>query len=142
MYVPEFDPEKSGAVAVGIDVIEIVRVKRVLDEFGQRFLDRVFTTAEQQRYSRFPNELAGRFAVKEATSKVLGTGIRGIKWKEMETLSNRRGKPVLVLHGTAADRAEMLGLDDFSVSITHSRTDAIAIVVGMKRATDLASKQS
>jgi holo-[acyl-carrier protein] synthase len=134
VYVPEFDPEKSGAIAVGIDVIEIDRIKRVLDEFGQRFLDRVFTKPEQERYSRFPNELAGRFAVKEATSKVLGTGIRGIKWKEMETLSNRRGKPVLVLHGTAAERAALLGLDDFSVSITHSRTDAMAIVVGLKRA--------
>lgn len=134
MYVPEFEPEKSGAVSGGIDVIGIQRINRVLDEFGQRFLDRVFTKAEQARYSHFPNELAGRFAVKEATSKVLGTGIRGIKWKEMETLSNRRGKPVLVLHGSAAERAEMLELDDFSVSITHSRTDAMAIVVGMKRA--------
>lgn len=133
MYIPEFDPERTGAIAVGIDVIEIERIRRVLDEFGQRLLDRVFTQAEQERYRRFPNELAGRFAVKEATSKVLGTGIRGIKWKEMETLSNRRGKPVLVLHGTAAARAEMLGLDDFSVSITHSRSDAMAIVVGLKR---------
>ncbi len=133
MYVPEFDPDKSGAIAVGIDVIEIDRIERVLAEFGQRFLDRVYTQTEQQRYSRFPNELAGRFAVKEATSKALGTGIRGIRWREMETLSNRRGKPVLVLHGSAAERAELLGLDDFTVSITHSRTDAMAIVIGVKK---------
>lgn len=133
MYVPEFDPDKSGAIAVGIDIIEIERIERVLAEFGQRFLDRVYTPAEQQRYRRFPNELAGRFAVKEATSKALGTGIRGIRWREMETLSNRRGKPVLVLHGGAAERAELLGLDDFTVSITHSRTDAMAIVIGVKK---------
>lgn len=134
MYVPEFDPEKSGAIAVGIDVIELDRIERSLAEFGQRFLDRVFTAAEQAKFGDRPNELAGRFAVKEATSKVLGTGIRGIRWKEMEVLTNRRGKPVLVLHGGAADRAELLGLNEFSVSITHSRTDAVAIVVGLKTA--------
>ena len=133
MYVPEFDPEKSGAIAVGIDVIEIHRIERALGEFGQRFLDRVYTKAEQEKFGDRPNELAGRFAVKEATSKVLGTGISGIRWKEMEILTNRRGKPVLVLHGGAAQRAELLGLNDFSVSITHSRTDAVAIVVGLKR---------
>ncbi|CAN5667535.1 hypothetical protein BH23CHL5_BH23CHL5_03590 [soil metagenome] len=135
MYIPEFDPEKSGHIAVGIDVIEIERIERVLGEFGQRFLDRVYTTQEQVRYAARPNELAGRFAVKEATSKVLGTGIRGIRWREMEILTNRRGKPVLVLHGEAAERAVLLGLVDFSVSITHSRTDAVAIVVGIKRGT-------
>lgn len=132
MYVPEFDPEKSGAIAVGIDVIEIHRIERALDEFGQRFLNRIYTEAEQARFGERPNELAGRFAVKEATSKVLGTGIRGIRWKEMEVLTNRRGKPVLVLHGGAAKRAALLGLNNFSVSITHSRTDAMAIVVGLK----------
>lgn len=132
MYNPQFDPEKSGHIAVGIDVIEIERIERVLREFGQRFLDRVYTPQEQSRYATRPNELAGRFAVKEATSKVLGTGIRGIRWREMEILTNRRGKPVLVLHGGAANRAALLGLDDFSVSITHSRTDAMAIVVGIK----------
>jgi len=134
MYVPEFDPEKSGAIAVGIDVIELDRIERSLAEFGQRFLDRVFTAAEQAKFRDRPNELAGRFAVKEAASKVLGTGIRGIRWKEMEVLTNRRGKPVLVLHGGAAERAELLGLNEFSVSITHSRTDAVAIVVGLKAA--------
>ncbi|CAN5751029.1 holo-ACP synthase [soil metagenome] len=138
MYVPEFDPEKSGAIAVGIDVIEIHRIERSIAEFGQRFLDRVYTAAEQDRFGDRPNELAGRFAVKEATSKVLGTGIRGIRWKEMEVLTNQRGKPVLVLHGGAAERAELLGLNDFSVSITHSRTDAVAFVVGLKTAGDLA----
>jgi holo-[acyl-carrier protein] synthase len=130
MYVPEFDPEKSGSIAAGVDIIEIGRVERALEEFGQRFLDRVYTAEEQRRYGKRPNELAGRFAAKEATSKVLGTGIRGIRWKDMEVLTNRRGKPVLVLHGQAAERAALLGLDDFSVSITHSRTDAMAFVVG------------
>ena len=132
MYVPEFDSEASGAIAVGIDVIEIARIERSLNDFGERFLEKVYTPLEAARYRSRPNELAGRFAAKEATSKVLGTGIRGIRWKEMEILGNSRGKPVLVLHGGAAERAALLGLTDFSVSITHSRTDAMAIVVGIK----------
>ena len=81
MYVPEFDPEKSGAIAVGIDVIEIERIKRVLGEFGQQFLDRVYTPAEQQRYSRFPNELAGRFAASDPRRWDLQTAARPCRWE-------------------------------------------------------------
>lgn len=132
MYVPEFDPERSGDVAVGVDIIEIARIKRVLDDFGDRFLKKVYTERERERYCDRVNELAARFAAKEATSKALGTGIRGIRWKEMEILSNRRGKPVLILHGKAAERAAQLGLTHFDVSLTHSRTDAMAFVVGIK----------
>lgn len=132
IYIPEFDPEKSGTIAVGIDIIEIERIQHVLDDFGERFLQRCFTEYERTRFGNRIEELAGRFAVKEATSKTLGTGIRGIRWREMETQVNRRGKPVLVLHGQAKARAELLGFADFSVSITHSRTDAMAIVVALK----------
>lgn len=132
VYLPEFDPERSGAVAVGIDIIEIARIQRVLADFGERFLQRVYTERERERYRHRVNELAARFAAKEATSKALGTGIRGIRWREMEVLPNRRGKPVLILHGRAAARAEELGLTDFSVSLTHSRSDAMAFVVAVK----------
>jgi holo-[acyl-carrier protein] synthase len=136
-YQPELDPERCGAVAVGIDIIEIARIRRTHADFGDRFLRRVYTERERERYGSRISELAARFAAKEATSKALGTGIRGIRWREMEVLSNRRGKPVLILHGSAAERAAALGLVDFDVSLTHSRTDAMAIVVGMKReATD------
>ena len=131
-YVPDFDPEGSGAVAAGVDVIEIARIRRAVDDFGERFLRRVYTERERDRYRGRIAELAARFAAKEATSKALGTGIRGIRWREMEVLSNRRGKPVLVLHGQAAARAAHLGLTDFSVTLTHSRTDAIAFVVGVR----------
>lgn len=132
MYVPEFDPEKSGRVAIGVDIIEIGRIKRTLDHFGDRFLNRVYTERERERYRHRISELAARFAAKEATSKALGTGIRGIRWREMEILPNRRGKPVLVLHGQAAERAKQLGFTDFSVSLTHSRSDAMAFVVAIK----------
>jgi holo-[acyl-carrier protein] synthase len=132
-YEPEFDPDRVGLVAAGTDIIEIGRIQRVLDEFGERFLRKVYTERERDRYRGRVSELAARFAAKEATSKALGTGIRGIRWREMEILSNRRGKPILVLHGGAAARANRLGLIAFDVSLTHSRTDAMAFVVGLRR---------
>lgn len=131
-YDPVFDPERCGRVAVGVDIIEIARIERTLADFGERFLRRVYTEEERSRYGSRPSELAARFAAKEATSKALGTGIRGIRWREMEILSNRRGKPVLILHGGAAERAATLGLVAFDVSLTHSRTDAMAFVVGLQ----------
>lgn len=132
LYVPEFDPEKSGRVAVGVDLIEIARIQRALDDFGERFLNRIYTELERERYRYRISELAARFAAKEATSKALGTGIRGIRWREMEVLPNRRGKPVLILHGGAAQRAELLGFTDFTVSLTHSRSDAMAFVIAYR----------
>lgn len=131
-YHPVFDPEAEGAVAVGIDLIEIPRIQRAYDDFGERFLRRVYTGRERERYRGRINELAARFAAKEATSKALGTGIIGIRWREMEVLPNRRGKPVLILHGQAAERARRLGLMHFSVSLTHSRNDAMAFVVASR----------
>jgi holo-[acyl-carrier protein] synthase len=131
-YEPEFDPDTSGPIAIGIDTIEIARIERALADFGERFLRRIYTERECERYATRVAELAARFAAKEATSKALGTGIRGIRWREMEVLSNRRGKPVLVLHGRAAERAAALDLVAFDVSLTHSRTDAVAIVVAFK----------
>ena len=131
-YQPDFDPERCGMVVAGVDVIEIARIQRSLDDFGERFLRRVFTEHERERFGTRPSELAARFAAKEATSKALGTGIRGIHWREMEILTNSRGKPVLVLHGSAAERATQLGLFAFDLSLTHSRTLAMAFVVGLK----------
>ncbi len=135
-YVPNFDPERGSAIGIGIDIIEIARIQRALDDFGDRFLQRIYTADERQRYGTRVPELAARFAAKEATSKALGTGIRGIRWRDMEILSNRRGKPVLVLHGRAAVRAAQLGLSSFDVSLTHSRTDAMAFVVGIATTTE------
>ena len=131
-YQPIMDADRVGAIAAGVDVIEISRIERVLGEFGDRFLTKVYTERERRHYADRVPELAARFAAKEATSKALGTGIRGIRWKEMEIVSNRRGKPVLVLHGGAAERAASLGLVAFDVSLTHSRTDAMAFVVALR----------
>lgn len=132
VYVPVFDPDASGAVAVGVDLIEIPRIARALSDFGDRFMRRVYTERERERYAGRVSELAARFAAKEATSKALGLGIRGIHWREMEILSDPRGKPVLILHARAAERARLLGLNHFSVSLTHSRSDAMAFVVATR----------
>lgn len=131
LYTPEFDPEKVGEVATGVDIIEIDRIAEIVGQHGERFLRRIYTERERERYATRIPELAARFAAKEATSKALGTGIRGLTWRDMEILSNRRGKPILVLHGGAAARAEALGLVHFDVSLTHSRTLAMAFVVGL-----------
>lgn len=131
-YTPIWDPEAAGPIEVGIDIIEIERIGRVLEKFGNRFLERIYTPTERERYAGRVSELAARFAAKEATMKALGTGVRGVHWRDIETLSNRRGKPILVLHGTAARRAELLGLTYWSVSLTHSRGDAMATVIASK----------
>jgi holo-[acyl-carrier protein] synthase len=131
-YQPVWDAEAAGPVEVGIDIIEIERVARVLDRHGQRFLNRVYTARERERYGNRVQELAARFAAKEATMKALGTGIRGVRWRDIEVLPNRRGKPILILHETAQRRAKLLGLTHFSVSLTHSRGDAMAVVVATK----------
>lgn len=132
IYEPIWDPEAAGLIEVGIDIIEIERIEHVLARFGDRFLNRIFTPTERERYGRRPPELAARFAAKEATMKALGTGIRGVHWRDIETLSNRRGKPILQLHGTAKARAELLGLDNWTISLTHSRTEAMATVIASK----------
>ena len=118
----------------GVDLIEIARVERALARHGERFLERVFTPAEI-RYARSqPAELAARFAAKEAVSKALGVGMRmmargGIRWQEAEIVGDQRGKPLVRLHGRAAERAEELGLTEWSVSLSHTHEHAIAFVV-------------
>jgi holo-[acyl-carrier protein] synthase len=116
--------------AVGIDVIEIARVRRTLARHPRRFLDRVYTPEEVAFCRGRIPELAARFAAKEAVMKALGTGARGLAWREIEILPNDRGKPLVYLHGQAKTRAETIGLRGIDVSLTHSRDLAIAAVVG------------
>ncbi|MBX6342931.1 MAG: holo-ACP synthase [Thermomicrobiaceae bacterium] len=112
--------------------MEIDRIRGALERFGQRFLARVYSERERARYGSRVPELAARFAAKEAVMKALGTGVRGIRWRDIEVLPNRRGKPIVVLHGTAAARADLLGFTHLAVSLTHSRTQAMAVVVATK----------
>jgi holo-[acyl-carrier protein] synthase len=116
--------------AVGIDIIEIARVKKVLERHPERFLERVYTAEEVAFCRGRVGELAARFAAKEAVMKALGTGARGLAWREIEVLPNRRGKPLIYLHGAAKRRSEEIGLRGVDVSLTHSHELAIAAVVG------------
>lgn len=119
----------DGRLQCGVDLIEISRIEDALGRWGERFLRRVWTEREITACRGRHRELAARFAAKEAASKALGTGIVGIVWREIEVLSDRRGKPLLFLHGQARARAEALGLNTWAVSLTHSREMACAFVV-------------
>jgi holo-[acyl-carrier protein] synthase len=118
-----------GIPSVGVDIIEIGRVAEVIERWGPRFLERVYTPAELHYCRGRIAELAARFAGKEAISKALGTGIRGLAWRDMEILPDMRGKPLVALHDRAATRAAALGLRHFAISLSHSRDYAVAMVM-------------
>lgn len=128
-YQPDFSTDAAGPCAGGIDAIEPDRIAATIDRWGERFLGRIFTPAERTLCQNRIASLAARFAAKEATAKVLGTGLGDVAWREIEILANERGRPVLVLHGSAATRAAQLGLVHWSVSLTHLRGLALALVI-------------
>jgi len=119
----------SLVVRSGIDMIEIDRIAAAVDRWGVRFLRRIYTERELAACRGRGQSLAGRFAAKEAASKALGVGIRVLSWRDIEVPRGPMGKPVIQLHGKAAALAERQGLDGWEVSITHSRSDAIAVVI-------------
>ncbi len=110
---------------VGIDIIEIARVKETLARWGEKFLRRVFTEDEIKLYARKPQSLAARFAGKEAVMKLLGTGRRGVSWRDIEIVSHPGGRPLINLYGRAQNKANELGVKDIAVSISHSKEYAI-----------------
>ena len=118
---------------IGIDIIEIVRIERATNRWGERFLHRVYTELELRLCRKNPSSLAARFAGKEATVKALGTETKGISWREIEILADPSGKPLLHLYGKAQNKAQDLGLDELVISLSHSREYAIAFVVGETR---------
>jgi holo-[acyl-carrier protein] synthase len=122
--------------AVGTDIIEIERVADVIARHGDRFLNRVYTPDEIAHCRGRIPELAVRFAAKEAVMKALGTGIRGVGWKDIEILPNRRGKPLIFLYRRGEARAERIELRGLEVSLTHSKDFAIAVVVGERALTE------
>ncbi len=128
-YRPIFEPDRAGPCEGGIDAIEPSRIAATIARWGERFLGRVFTPAERALCQDRIASLAARFAAKEATAKVLGTGLGAVAWREIEILANERGRPILILHGAAAARATALGLRHWSVSLTHLTGLALALVV-------------
>ncbi len=116
----------------GVDLIEIERVAAAIERFGPRFLQRVYTPGELELCRGRVDSLAARFAAKEAVAKALGAGMwrTGIQWTDVEVLRDAEsGAPRLLLHGEAAAHACRLGLRQWSLSLSHSRRDAIAFVV-------------
>ena len=122
-------------IKIGTDICQINRIKSVYKKYGERFLKRILTKDEMKyvtsRKKNLMNRLAGRFAAKEATSKVLGTGLRGVYFKEIEILRESSGAPKILLHKRAKQKAEEKRLVDFEVSISHERDFAIAFVIGV-----------
>src|SRR5216684_9265555 len=126
------NPPQGVNIAIGIDIIEVDRVRKVYEHHGERFLKRVFTEAEVRQCRGKPTRLAGRFAAKEAISKALGTGLHGVAWREMEVVQLRSGRPTVRLHGNAKKRAELLGLTSFDVSIADLKEFSVAIAVAVQ----------
>jgi holo-[acyl-carrier protein] synthase len=120
-------------VGMGIDIAEVPRIQAVIESQKERFLRRVYTLDEVAYCEQFKNKYeryAGRFAVKEAAMKALGTGwSRGVRWVDLEVVRMRGGKPTLSLKGAAQKIADALGVKNIAVSITHTEAQAIAQVI-------------
>jgi len=115
---------------LGVDIVEIERVERSVTRYGEKFLSRVYTEAELELCRNNVPELAARFAGKEAVMKALGTGRRGVSWRDIEILRNKRNAPLVYLHGRARSRAKKLGIEEIVISLSHSRDYAIASAIG------------
>ncbi len=112
----------------GVDIVEISRIQAMLEHYGERFLQRVYTEREIERYAKRTNSLAARWAAKEAVSKALGCGIGEIGWTDIEIL-DENGAPQVHLHGNASTLAADLGLVGWSISLSHTDEVAIAFVI-------------
>ena len=128
---------KMQVVAHGIDLVDCPRIEQMAKRHGARFIERVFTPAEQAYAKSARNEiekLAGRFAAKEAILKLMGTGWRGkIAWTDIEVVNNDAGQPEVRLSGEVREIADRLGINHISVSITHTANFAIASAVALLR---------
>ena len=116
-------------LTVGVDIVELWRIKAVLDRYGQRFLDRIYTPDEQAYCRGRIPQLAARFAAKEAVMKALGTGIRGVGWRDIEVTRKRGHPPQITLHSRGSARAARMGMTQVVISLSHAREYAVASVV-------------
>jgi holo-[acyl-carrier protein] synthase len=124
----------AGTTELGIDIIKVDRIRSALERFGTRFSGRILTESERRYVRDRPETMAGRWAAKEAVSKVLGLGVRGIGWRDIEIERLPTGQPAVRLHGRAAARADQLGMERIAVSITHESEYAVAIAFGIRTA--------
>ena len=124
----------AGTTELGIDIIKVERIRAALDKFGDRFSRRVLTEHERKYVRGRAETFAGRWAAKEAVSKVLGLGVRGIGWRDIEVQRLPTGQPSVRLQGRALQRAEQLGMGRIALSISHESDYAVAIAFGVRTA--------
>jgi holo-[acyl-carrier protein] synthase len=122
----------AGTTELGIDIIRVDRIRQTLARFGTRFSARVLTDRERRYVRDRPETFAGRWAAKEAVSKVLGLGVRGIGWRDIEIERLPTGQPAVRLHGRAEARASQLEMGRIAVSISHESDYAVAIAFGIR----------
>jgi holo-[acyl-carrier protein] synthase len=121
-----------GTSEVGIDIVKVDRIRRAIERHGRRFARRVLTDHEDAYVRDRPENFAGRWAAKEAVSKVLGLGVRGVGWREIEIIRLPTGAPMCRLHDRALQRADQLGMERIAVSISHEREYAVAVAFGVR----------
>ncbi|HEY3522250.1 MAG TPA: holo-ACP synthase [Candidatus Limnocylindrales bacterium] len=126
--------QPAGITELGVDIIAVDRIRRSIERFGERFARRVLTDRERAYVRNRPETFAGRWAAKEAVSKVLGLGVRGIGWREIEIERLPTGQPAVRLHDRAAARSDQLRMGRIAVSITHERAFAVAVAIGVRGA--------
>lgn len=113
----------------GVDLVEVARVARAVEQHGERFLRRCFTAQERADAAAQAPALAARFAAKEAVAKALGCGIGEVSWQDIEIRRDARRRPELILHGAAHTIARDLGLTEWAISLSHTHEHAVAFVV-------------
>ncbi len=122
-------------IAHGIDLVDFPRLEEVINRHGRRFLNRIFTGREQADADSVRNrieKLAGRFAAKEAVLKMIGTGWRGgIAWTDIEVVNNSMGRPIVEISGEVKRIADEAGIEQITLSITHTANFAIASAVAL-----------
>ncbi len=122
-------------IGIGTDIIEVLRIAKMIERHGELFLNRVFTLREIEYCSArkaASQHYAGRWAAKEAILKALGTGwARGIQWRDLEIRNDGAGKPTVAMGGGARDMCEQLGIADMMVSISHCRSHATAFAIAL-----------
>ena len=118
-------------IVSGIDMIEVARIEGAIERHGERFFNRFFTPQEVEVCQGKAARLAGRFAVKEAVAKAMGTGIGDFSWTDIEVVGDSRGKPELHLHNEAKTAAADRGLVHWSISLSHTDTHAIGMAVAI-----------
>jgi holo-[acyl-carrier protein] synthase len=121
-----------GQLHLGVDIIEISRIRQAIQRWQGHFLERIYTEKELKLYGSKIDSLAARFAGKEATMKALSALENDIAWRDIEILSDSQGKPTVSLYGNALKQLKHLGLIGLEISLSHSRENAVALVIGLR----------